>query len=83
MNETETDRERTYPDQSGPLHQVVEFPEGCIMGKVLDVTEQILLLQLKQTTVIRDQQRFRPERPDIHPHDLWGVEHLSINRMHL
>lgn len=66
----------THPNEPCPLDEVIELPQGGISRQVLDVLEQVLLLQLKELTVVGDEERFGPEGPDEDAQHLGGVEHL-------
>ena len=53
--------------QSCPLDDVVKLPHGRGAWEGLDVVEEVILLCLKEATVLVKLERPVPERPDVHP----------------
>jgi len=66
-----------YLGEASSFDEVIQFPQSSVAWKTLNVLEQILFLQLKETSIHVKVQRTVPERPDVDPRHLWSVEDLT------
>ncbi len=56
--------------------QIIQFPQSRILGKTLNIVEEVLLLCFKQLPVICDQKWLSPKWADVHSDHLRGVDDL-------
>ena len=62
--------------QPGSLDEVIQLAQGSVSGQALDVSEQVLLLGLKELPVVWDEKRVGPEGADVDPDHLGRIDDL-------